>query len=304
MPTTGATTEAPALRDGRVHTEALEVNAAWHCNISCQWCSHASPELPQTFADEQEILRDLQLLARWMHVDHVRVLGGEPLLHPHLPALLYGLRATGVGNKIRVVTNGLLLPRIGADVWDLVDEVHVSVYPNTRQRLESQISQLREQAEASHTVLVLKYFDYFRIAYRDVGEDTNLTERIYRTCQIANLWRCLTVESGQLHRCPQSAYLSAFSGKPREHRDHLDIAQIRSAREILLWLRGEHSLESCQHCAGSVGVRVPHRQRSRTAEVRPTQQVDYSYMRTLEEDITTSNGCVSSELVANPGRRP
>ncbi|MQB01926.1 MAG: radical SAM protein [Actinobacteria bacterium] len=77
---------------GKLGTEAVEINAAWHCNISCSWCSHGSPELPPRFADESVVGRDLRCLARWLRVDHVRVLGGEPLVHPRLPHLLQLVR--------------------------------------------------------------------------------------------------------------------------------------------------------------------------------------------------------------------
>src|SRR5262245_36595574 len=102
------------VEGGRVIAEAVEINATWHCNISCQWCSHASPIAPKKFADPQVVGTDLAVLANWMKVDHVRILGGEPLLHPHLVELLDAARRSGIAAKLRVLTNGLTLHQADA----------------------------------------------------------------------------------------------------------------------------------------------------------------------------------------------
>ncbi|MGH3872904.1 MAG: radical SAM protein [Pseudonocardiaceae bacterium] len=138
-------------------TEAVEINSAWHCNINCAWCSHGSPALPRAFADEPVVGRDLRTLATWMTVDHVRVLGGEPLLHPRLPRLLQEIRSAQLSDRIRIVTNGLMLAQADAAVWDLVDEIHISVYPNTRRTIEAGLRSLKDGAAATNTTLVLRH---------------------------------------------------------------------------------------------------------------------------------------------------
>src|SRR5579859_7018604 len=119
------------IRDGYVFTEVIEINAAWHCNIHCQWCSHASPSFPKQYADSASVVANLTTLSKFMQVDHVRVLGGEPLLHPQLNVLIEAIRGTGISDRVRLLTNGLTLHRVSPEFWRVVDEVHVSVYPNT-----------------------------------------------------------------------------------------------------------------------------------------------------------------------------
>src|SRR4051812_29275394 len=116
--------------DGMIHSEAIEINAVRGCNLSCRACSHLSPVLPpRAVVSAESVRRDLTLLARCYHCDHVRILGGEPLLHPDLLGVVRAVRASGITDRVRVVTNGVLLPRQSVDLWDAVDEIHVSVYP-------------------------------------------------------------------------------------------------------------------------------------------------------------------------------
>jgi uncharacterized Fe-S cluster-containing radical SAM superfamily protein len=293
------------LTDACVYTEALEINAAWHCNIKCAWCSHASPDAQKKYSERDHVKNSLTQLAAWMTVDHVRILGGEPLLHPHLVDLMDDIRGSGITEKIRIVTNGVALHQVGSDFWQAADEVHISVYPNTLRHIESRLQELQKQAADAQTMLILNYYDHFRIAYRDEDGDDALTQRVYKTCQIGNLWRCLTVEEGRLYRCPQSAYLHIKGGE-RQARgsavDYLEISEISSAAEVLGWLQQKSALDGCRLCAGSVGIRQRHRQLGiRTSE--PPVAVDLEYLKVLETDITASNSCVSKKRVLWQGVR-
>ncbi|HUC36682.1 MAG TPA: hypothetical protein VMR97_06120, partial [Acidimicrobiales bacterium] len=65
--------------DGKIHNSRCEINVAEHCNLSCRGCSHASPVVPNYFADPDELHDSLSFLARRYHSRQVRLVGGEPL---------------------------------------------------------------------------------------------------------------------------------------------------------------------------------------------------------------------------------
>jgi molybdenum cofactor biosynthesis enzyme MoaA len=98
--------------DGRILNRRCEINVAEHCNLSCRACSHLSPVHPKAFADPAVVARDLGALAHSYHAKTVRLLGGEPLLHPDLPSVIDAVRASRVCETITVVTNGILQPRV------------------------------------------------------------------------------------------------------------------------------------------------------------------------------------------------
>jgi organic radical activating enzyme len=283
-------------RGGRLWSEAVEITAAWHCNISCQSCSHGSPSMPHRVADPGDVERDLRHLAERLRVEHVRVLGGEPLVHPDVTEVLRAVRRSGITDTLRVLTNGLRLADQPATFWSEVDEVHVSVYPNTRKYLGTRREAIIATAAASGTRLTFKTFDHFRLSFRAEDHDDHLTEAVYRTCQIANRWRCLTVESGRIYRCPQSALLGS-QHPPYVAADSLEIEQIESTEVLRRWIERDEPLDSCTRCAGSVGFRHPHRMSGgRTAEeASGPEVVDYSYLERLAADPDADNGCVAVE---------
>jgi organic radical activating enzyme len=282
--------------DGRIFTEAVEVNAVWHCNISCQSCSHGSPQMPRDrYANPAKVTEDLRALSNWMRVEHVRVLGGEPLLHPDIVSLIMAVRSAGITDRVRVLTNGLRLHDQAPAFWSALDEVHVSVYPNTARQIAAHRELTERLAAESGTTLLFKYFDHFRVSFRPDNHDDKLTQLIYDTCQIANNWRCLTLEDGMLYRCPQSA-LSTGNAAISRNPEGIDISGIRDVDELRAWIENLNPLPSCATCAGSAGLRHPHKMRRPVPEFsHRLDLLDHEYLARLLADPDADNGCVREE---------
>jgi organic radical activating enzyme len=278
--------------DGRVRSEAIEISAVRHCNISCRSCMHGSPSMAASFIEVGQVEKDLTTLAQWMDVEHVRVLGGEPLLHPELPELLRAVERSGVTGNRRVLTNGLHLAKQPDAFWNEVDEVHVSVYPNTSRHLERARQELADIAERTDTIVHFKYFDHFRIAFRRPDDHPELTQKVYETCQIANRWRCLTADSGRLHRCPQAMLTPAMEDAIA---DSLSIEEIDSTEALRTWLLNPQALRSCASCAGSIGVRRPHAARVPGDVDIFHDSLDLAYLAELCLDSDADSGCVTAD---------
>lgn len=292
MKASGFTPKKVPMVDGRVHTEAVEISAVRHCNISCSACSHASPSMRPSFADPGHVERDLAALSEWIEVEHVRVLGGEPLLHPQLTELLQAVRRSGLGKRRRLITNGVRLAEQPDDVWAELEEVHVSVYPNTAKHLIRARPVIMRAAERTGTMLVFKHFDHFRIPFRHPEDHPELTQAIYETCLIGNRWRCLSIESGRIFRCPQSM-LNPDPDAATE--DSLPIAGIVSTALFRAWLMRTEALRSCRSCAGSVGLLMPHRAHVPGDVDSLPESLDLRYLAQLGSDRDADNGCVSVE---------
>src|SRR5712692_3781124 len=157
------------------------------------------------------------------------------------------------------------------DFWDAVDKVSVSMYPG--KQLEGAARQAAVRAADDHGVsLELTWFPSVGECYSELGtSDRNLVGRIYRTCQMANVWRCHTVMHGHLYRCPQSAFLRSIVGRPVEgsrpgaDRAHLvDALPIEDSPDfverLLIFLERAEPLDVCANCLGSVGQLFGHSQ--------------------------------------------
>ncbi|SHG27176.1 radical SAM protein [Streptoalloteichus hindustanus] len=291
------------LVDGRVVTpEGCELNVVRHCNLGCASCSHLSPVFRRSVVDPDVVRADLALLSRFLRARFVKVLGGEPLLHRRLLPILEIIRASGLAPRILVSTNGVLLPRMGADFWSLIDEIQVSVYPG-RELSDDDLAHIRRRAERHGVALTVAYYSHFRHSYSERGtEDSRLVGEIFTTCQIAHVWRCHTVYEGHFFRCPQSVFLPRVIGRPNDPwADGLRLEDRPDmAGRLLAYLTSPRPLLACRNCLGSVGKRLPHHQLPR-ADFRTPQQkrteelLDREFLAQLATRPDMDDGCVVAD---------
>ncbi|HEY2117089.1 MAG TPA: hypothetical protein VGJ51_18465 [Candidatus Angelobacter sp.] len=294
------------LREGKIWNETLEINVAHHCNLTCRGCSHLSPVLPKSYCDKTELGESLRLLAQYYVADHVRLLGGEPLLHPDLAGVLETVRQSGISERIRVVSNGILLGRAGESFWSAIDELHVSIYPG-HEPTTAQQDAWTTLARKHNVSLKLLYFEYFRESYSELGTgDKILVQRIYNTCQVVNQWRCHTLEQGSFYKCPQSIFIARMLGFADPRVDGIHLASTENLGESLLrYLESPEPLQSCRNCLGTTGLLFPHSSVPRHSwrnpqRMRSEELVDYEFLHTLESvDPNPDIHCVRLEVLTS-----
>ena len=113
----------------------LEYHVADHCNLNCKYCTHYSPLVNEpVFTDFDRFKNDLMQLKKYIaDIGVIRILGGEPLLNPELGRFIEFTRQTYPASIITVVTNGLLIERMGAELMENMKQnmafFHISFYP-------------------------------------------------------------------------------------------------------------------------------------------------------------------------------
>jgi organic radical activating enzyme len=291
------------IHDGRAHTDRLEINVVHHCNMSCPGCSHLSPVLPEYFLSPDRLRRDLSILSEYCRPERISLLGGEPLLHQDLPAIINAVRESGISNRIRVVTNGLLLHRMPEQFWESVDEVHVSLYPWHTIKTK-QLAAFQSCARRNGTSLVLRYQNHFRFIYTEKPNmDDGLVRRIYRTCRVAREDCCHLLEDGYYYKCPQAALIPLKYTNCTGLSDGADGIGIRdgkcTAESLARYYASETPLAACRFCLGSVGRRFNLRQQSRQkplARLSIEEQVDWKHLEKLERRTRLHLPAVSQSL--------
>jgi len=261
------------VKDGRVFNRTCVVNVVEHCNLRCRSCAHLSPVLPKHFVDPEALCSDLTVLARSYHANVLKILGGEPLLHPGLPEIMMAARKSRVADKLEIWTNGLLLPRMERRVWEVVDSVRISLYPG-RSLTQDKLDTCVDLARQNNVSIRYKHYQAFQESYSEQGtEDPELVQRIYTTCNSAHRWRCHTVANGWFFKCAQSYMIpkGMLLGPQATYRNGIQIDDSPDFRDRLLsYLTSPEPLPSCRNCLGSAGRYIEHQQ-VRRQEFRPVQ---------------------------------
>jgi hypothetical protein len=262
-------TEYRTDADGRVRVEAFEVHVAEHCNLRCANCCNMSPFVERRFLEVEEIEEICARMRTGLSAAVVKIMGGEPLLHPRIADVIRALRASGVGDRVRLFTNGLRLRAMSDDFWDALDEMTISNYDSAPVR--APLLDLARQRSREHGfVLNIKDVHEFSqvLSPRFVADPS----RTFAQCWLRH--RCLIVRRGRFYMCTRAAYAPDFLAAV-EHDpvpagieivrddDGVEIAAPDLAERLLRYLNRDRPLGACHYCRGGDGPVLPHHQLTR-----------------------------------------
>jgi organic radical activating enzyme len=269
------------LEDGKVRTRALEYHIADHCNLRCDHCCSFSPILKKWFADPDEFERDLQAVGRVVRPEFVKIVGGEPLLHPQLERLLIIAKSLAVGPRIQLTTNGFRIDRLTARGWDCLDMIAVSLYPEPTLPKDL-IRFIARQAAARKIEVNWKVQDKFTCLDRTGLADYEDAKRVFQDCWIRH--RCNSIKQGRFYCCTRPQYIQKFATDAQLFRedgipvDDPDAGAL--AARIKEHLERTEPLNSCFLCNGG------------NARLETQRQLTPLEVRTKRESLTILSGRV------------
>lgn len=251
----------------RFAVRSVEYPVAQHCNLSCEHCDHASPLLPSKLADVAQFERDVERLAGVLQAEEFRIIGGEPLLHPEVVALLRFARHSGIATSITLVTNGLLLQQVPAELWTLIDTLWLSRYPKVASQID--MDDVRRRCEEHDITLDSREIDRFKqTLVNNRIEDPALVQQIFDRCLIAQKWRCYTVCEGRFYKCSPAPFMSERLRLRGVSFNNADDGVVidddpRLSERLQTYLSSTRPLDACAYCLGTCGHEYPHRQLKR-----------------------------------------
>jgi hypothetical protein len=258
----------PVDETGKITTHALEVHVTDHCNLRCAGCCVLSPLASRRFLDAGVLARDLAMAREVLRPSVLKLSGGEPLLAPNIVELACAAKESGIAPKLSLTTNGVLLARAPDALFEVLDAITLSIYPDGG-ITEPSLVALRTRAERFGVSLNEKRQDRFQsMTRREPETDAAVVRGIFDTCWLRH--RCHTLRDGVFFACSRPPGVDALraAGGALSARDGLSLAPRDTlAREVQAYLERAEPLASCTMCLGGTGAFVPFRQLTRV-EVR------------------------------------
>jgi hypothetical protein len=230
----------------------FEVQLADQCNLNCKSCNHFSPLAPEHYLDTDNYGKDCERLAKLTsgRARTIRLMGGEPLLHPGITDII-GLTRKNFpgGTAVKIITNGILLPNEPPEFWECCRKnsvaIEISHYPikinNTA------IKRLAAQYGISVEYTGTDTKSFWRYPLDPSGSQN--PENSFKKCWYSN--NCIQLVSGRLYTCVTIAYIKYFN--TYFHRnyivgddDSIDIYKAQNIGEILKFLC--NSPPFCRYC--------------------------------------------------------
>lgn len=234
------------------HFETHMVN---HCNLDCWGCNHFSPLSDKWFADLNVFTKDVKRLSELFNKEaaSIKLLGGEPLLHPELEKFFPVVRAAFPFAVIEVVTNGILLNKKSDLFWRECSaqniEISITVYPNKEKPFETAYHKGRSfgvKVNAFNSLETTKTSLHYPLDFSG-NQSSNLN---FMKCHLTG---AISLREGRLYPCCIRPHLHIFNKHFPEHalpdseKDSIDIYAAKSAAEILDFL--SRPIPFCRFCS-------------------------------------------------------
>lgn len=232
------------------HVDVLVGDA---CSLKCLGCTNFSAVLPQTFDPLENLVRDMERAAEVMHAKTVCLLGGEPTAHPKIVELMREATRIGLGDKVQVLTNGMLLHRMKLEFWAELDELKISIYPG---KTPTENIDLAKHHKREHG-FDLEFYDVasdpFRAVLTERTRSPESAQATYDACWYKTFTR--KIEKGYFWRCCTSPSISQLVLGLRPDADGIALDTL-TPEALGEFLAQPTPASSCSRCHGNMGPRM------------------------------------------------
>ncbi|MBD5492119.1 MAG: radical SAM protein [Lachnospiraceae bacterium] len=233
-----------------VYLNYIEVPITTKCSLRCKECANLIQYYDKgKFFDYREIVNDVHKLCQCVKgINQLRILGGEPLMHPNLKEILLGILKNENIENIQIVTNGTML--FEEDVLNILRKerkcsVDISNYGKVSRNYDKLRKQLRNYGIKYCSDKDLQWTPQGDISYRNRSEKE--LEEILRVCRSD----CVNMLDGDIHLCPRSSSGHDLEILKADKTDHINLRSYKSKRQFkedLFYLLNKKSIVACNYC--------------------------------------------------------
>ena len=231
----------------------FEIHITEHCNLNCKFCNHFSPLAKEEYLSLEEYKKDLGRLSDLFEgeMQQIKILGGEPLLHPNIIQFLEVTRKLFPKGSIKILTNGILLPQMSDAFWEMCRATQTIVY-YTKYPIKLDVDKISRQADKYDVPLeIFNIEDNIKTLIHepiDLEGKQNAKKNFY-DCYRPNY--CITLKHGRIYTCHRAAHMHLLNEYFNEHipideKNSIDIYKAETGREILEFL--VKPIPMCAYC--------------------------------------------------------
>lgn len=232
----------------------FEIHLTDHCNLNCQSCDNFSSISEEFYLDEASFDSDferLSLLAK-DRIGMLRMLGGEPLLHPNIVYFLKTARKYFQSAEIRLTTNGIKLSTMPAEFWlaCMANNITIEItfYP-----ININIEKINQIAQG-YNVRVIPFNNMpvaEKLSHRNPVNDKKDQDIVSNFRKCYQVGRCMSLKAGKIYPCtciPNICHFNKFFNKNLEvtEKDCIDIYKVNDVSEIESFLN--NPVPFCAYC--------------------------------------------------------
>lgn len=266
----------------------LETKITEHCNLRCLGCTNFSNIAKSHYVDLAQYTADVNRLAELMRIQHIFIMGGEPLLHPEVGGFALATRRAFPRATVYVFTNTILVPKVSEETWDEFRRARIVLFCDDYPiDIDKEAIDSVAHAHGVKTKWTPYRTEFFRVPL-DI-EGTHGPRLMHEACR--NVDNCVNLREGRLYPCGRVACMEPFI----EHyglqdrlkvssADYMSIYDDRQPWEYMDFLT--HPILWCSHCAYDEMYTFPWQRGADTLEQWTGQDRSLEISGTHQSDPT------------------
>jgi len=235
-------------------TLRLSIHLTDHCNLNCKGCDSFSSIADEKYHSVRSLENDFKRIFELAagRIDDVKLMGGEPLLHPELIKILDIAGKYFSETDISIVTNGILLLKQEPIFWETCGKNNIKV-TITKYPINLHFDKIEGRAKEHGTVL-----DYYETSATELKKmhkiplNINGTEDVqtsFELCYKSN--NCIMLDEGKIYTCATIPYIKYFNKRfgtnlEVSENDYIDIHAVNNIEEIFDFLC--KPMPFCRYC--------------------------------------------------------
>lgn len=244
------------ILNGKIILPRVELVITTKCNLNCKDCANLIPcyKAPKSFP-LSELRKEMDALALVLAgIGELKIMGGEPFLHPELGEILNMVAKYKIKKSITLTTNGTIIPSL--ELMDIIIKnnvrINVSGYEISKKKAAIFMNILANNGIYYEYYEDMRWKDYGNLNSR--GRNKNELKEIFSNCSPS----CLTYIHGKLHMCPRSGNGFNSGVISVSKQDYIDFNQVDTLNEETIQkLRNDSQqfinlpyITACQYCDG------------------------------------------------------
>lgn len=224
------------------------------CNLNCKGCLFASNISQGTQHISLDIIKKdaLRMSELFYDIPWIRILGGEPLMHPDIVEILKFYRKQFPESELDLCTNGLLIPKMPEEFWTCIKRERISIHISGYKPVYSLLDKIDEILKRQNIPYAILKREKFLKYYTD--RPTNDMQKSFEKCIASG---CHEVYKGKLSTCSAVIAFEKFNSifgtdyQIIENEDWFDIHN----PELNAWdikAKLESPSFACKYCSDSV----------------------------------------------------
>jgi len=231
----------------------FEVALVDHCNLNCQGCGLFAPIADKKYYNVEELENDFKRIHELAEgkIEFIRLLGGEPLLHPDILKVLDIVGKYFQKTHIALITNGILLEKQPHEFWASCKKNNIKI-SITKYPINLPFKKI-EKIGKEYGVIVGYFNDKHIVKTSDkytmdmAGGSTPAES--FKLCHAANY--CTALDNGKIYPCSTISRIKYFNKYFKAdlkvcEKDYIDIYKVNSLDEILEFLC--KPVPFCRYC--------------------------------------------------------